>query len=142
MANRQTGHSDVTTEGIRVRVGARYQPEQSDPEAESWVYSYQVVITNEGDAPARLLSRHWIIRDADNNVREVRGPGVVGETPRLVPGETHTYVSGCPLSTRWGTMEGSYEMERDDGTRFTAEIGQFFLAETVAPLNEFLGDLN
>jgi len=125
------GHSDTTTEGIRVRVGAQYRPDQSDPDRRHYVYAYRVVLTNQGERPAKLLSRHWIIRDANNELREVRGQGVVGEQPRLEPGESFQYVSGCPLGTSWGTMEGSYEMQREDGETFRARIGRFFLAPTV-----------
>ena len=89
-----------------------------------------------GDRPARLKSRHWIIRDADNQQREVRGPGVVGKQPHLEPGGSFAYVSGCPLETEWGTMEGWFQCERDDGETFSARIGRFFLAPTVAPLPE------
>lgn len=130
-----TGHSDTTTDGIRIRVAAQYLPEHSDPEARSWTYVYRVIMTNEGEDTVRLTTRHWIIKDADNDVEEVRGPGVVGEYPELVPGDQYEYMSTCRLRTPWGTMEGSYEFERSDGTRFDAEIGRFFLAETVAPLS-------
>lgn len=136
-AARQSGHSDVVTEGIRVRVGARLLPEQSEPQNGRWFYAYHVTIENQGERPARLLRRHWIIRDADNRQREVRGPGVVGRQPRLEPGQSHSYVSGCPLETEWGTMEGWFHFERDDGEGFAARIGRFFLAPTVAPLPEF-----
>jgi ApaG protein len=85
------------------------------------------VISNEGDQPARLLRRHWLIIDADGHREEVRGPGVVGETPRLEPGKAFKYQSFCPLKTRWGTMEGSYTMQRDDGSTFEASIARFYL---------------
>jgi ApaG protein len=94
------------------------------------VFAYKIVLVNEGDAPARLLSRHWVILDADGHREDVEGPGVVGETPRLDPGERFEYMSGCPLPTPWGTMEGSYLFERDDGQTFRVKIGRFFL---VAP---------
>jgi len=131
----QPGHSDVATEGIRVRVGAQYLPDQSDPTRGRHCYAYRVVITNEGDRWAKLRSRHWIIRDADNEVEEVRGPGVVGFQPELAPGESFDYVSGCPLRTEWGTMEGSFEMMREDGEVFRVEVGRFFLARSVAPIS-------
>ena len=130
----EKGHSDVITEGIRVQVGAQYVAEHSDPDRGHFVYAYRVVLTNEGEEPARLVSRHWIILDADNERREVRGPGVVGKQPRLEPGESFEYVSGCQLSTTWGTMEGTYRMRRDDGDVFEARIGRFFLAPTTAPI--------
>ncbi|MCB9915952.1 MAG: Co2+/Mg2+ efflux protein ApaG [Planctomycetes bacterium] len=128
------GHSDVTTEGIRVRVGAQYLPGRSDPSLGHFTYAYRVVLTNVGERPAQLLSRHWIVLDADNDRREVRGEGVVGEQPRLDPGQSFEYVSGSSLPTEWGTMEGSYQMIRDDGELFRAAIGRFFLAPTAAPL--------
>ncbi|RMH04422.1 MAG: Co2+/Mg2+ efflux protein ApaG [Planctomycetota bacterium] len=131
----QTGHSDVVTEGIRVRVGAQYLPDQSDPDAGRFCFVYRVVISNEGDRWAQLCSRHWIIRDADNEVEEVHGAGVVGFQPALNPGESFDYVSGCPLRTSWGTMEGWFEMVREDGSRFRARIGRFFLAPTTAPIS-------
>ncbi len=131
----QTGHSDATTEGIRVQVGAQYLPDQSDPAAQRFCFAYRVVITNVGDRWAKLRSRHWIIRDADNGLEEVRGPGVVGFEPELAPGESFDYVSGCPLPTEWGTMEGSFQMMREDGERFEAEVARFFLARTAAPIS-------
>jgi ApaG protein len=130
----ESGHSDVVTEGIRVRVAAQFVPAQSDPDRRHWVYAYRVVISNEGDAPAKLISRHWLIRDAHNDLQEVRGPGVVGENPELDPGESFEYMSGCPLPTEWGTMEGSYRMRRPSGEEFDAAIGRFFLAPNVAPI--------
>ena len=130
----ETGHSDITTEGIRVRVGSRFLPEHSDGARGHYQFQYQVLIENVGDERARLRSRHWVIRDANGDSREVRGPGVVGEYPDLAPGEQFSYTSGCPLPTEWGTMEGSYRMEREDGKSFDVAIGRFFLAPTVAPL--------
>ena len=130
----ESGHSDTLTDGIRVRVAAQYIEAQSDPERKHWVYAYRVVISNEGQVRAKLLSRHWIIRDANNDVEEVRGPGVVGENPDLEPGESFEYMSGCPLSTEWGTMEGRYRMQRPDGEEFDALIGRFFLAPNTAPI--------
>ncbi|MBC8327688.1 MAG: Co2+/Mg2+ efflux protein ApaG [Planctomycetes bacterium] len=132
----QTGHSDVVTEGIRVRVGAQYLPDQSDPSLGRYSFVYRVVISNEGDRWAKLRARHWVIRDADNELEEVRGPGVVGYQPEIAPGESFDYVSGCPLRTPWGTMEGSFEMVREDGSRFQAQVGRFFLAPTVAPISK------
>lgn len=136
----ESGHSDTITEGVRVRVAAQFIEAQSDPLRKHWVYAYRVVITNEGGAPVKLVSRHWIIRDAENDVQEVRGPGVVGENPELGPGESFEYMSGCPLPTEWGTMEGSYRMRRPDGTEFEALIGRFFLAPNVAPIASMDGD--
>ena len=109
-------------------------PTESRPEHHEHSFLYRVVITNLGPKRARLLSRHWVIRDADNELREVRGPGVVGQCPTLGPGEDFEYRSRCLLPTEWGTMEGSYTMQRDDGTTFEARIGRFFLARTAAPI--------
>lgn len=131
----ESGHSDTVTEGIRVQVAAQFIPGQSDPDRKQWAYAYRVVISNEGDEPATLVSRHWIIRDAQNDVEEVRGAGVVGENPDLAPGDSFEYMSGCPLSTEWGTMEGTYLMRRPSGSEFEARIGRFFLAPNTAPID-------
>jgi ApaG protein len=130
----EKGHSDTTTAGIRVRVGAQYVPEHSDPERPAYVFAYRVVIENEGPEWAQLLERHWVIVDARGERREVRGPGVVGEQPELAAGGRFEYVSGAQLTTSWGSMEGSYTLARTDGTRFDARIGRFFLAPNLAPL--------
>jgi ApaG protein len=123
----QTTESIETTEGIRIRAAAQYVPGESDPDRGHHVYIYRIVIANVGRERAKLLSRHWIIVDANGNRHEVKGPGVVGEFPDLAPGASYQYVSGCPLPTEWGTMEGSYVMERPNGDRFHARIGRFFL---------------
>lgn len=102
-------------------------PADSNPDGRQFVYNYRIVIKNEGLRRARLKARHWIILDADNNREDVRGPGVVGKTPDLGPGEQFEYVSSCPLRTKWGTMEGTYLMEREDGQQFEVVIGRFFL---------------
>lgn len=120
--------SDTTTEGIRVRAVAQFLPDQSNPEEDRFFFSYRVVISNEGAKPARLLSRHWIIIDSDGRRTDVRGPGVVGHTPRLETGDNFEYTSFCPLRTDFGTMEGFYRMQRDDDDIFEAEIGRFYLA--------------
>lgn len=135
----ETGHSDTTTKSIRVQVAAQLVPEQSDPEQDTFLYAYRVVITNDGDTPVQLISRHWVITDGDGEKSEVQGPGVVGEQPMLPPGESFEYMSGCPLPTPWGTMEGSYLMRPEDGADFEAHVGRFFLAETVAPITELDG---
>lgn len=119
--------SDTTTQGIRIQAQAQFLPSESDCERRHYVWAYRVVITNEGPSRARLKSRHWIILDADNRREDVRGGGVVGKTPTLGAGDRFEYTSGCPLRTRWGTMEGSYTFERDDGATFEAAIGRFFL---------------
>jgi len=119
--------STAITEGIRVSVESRYLPEQSVPLAHRYVWAYTVRISNEGKTAARLVSRHWIITDAEGRVQEVRGPGVVGEQPHLEPGQSFQYTSGCVLTTCRGTMAGKYQMVRDDGTSFEAEIAPFAL---------------
>jgi len=124
----QVKMSDITTQGIRVGAAAFYLAEESDPAENQFVFGYNIVIANEGEAPAKLLSRHWIIIDASGRREEVQGPGVIGQTPRLEPGQAFKYQSFCPLKTNWGTMEGTYTMQRDDGEEFTVEIGRFYLA--------------
>jgi ApaG protein len=125
---------EATTAGIRVEAVARraHAPASelrpSLPDADVTLYAYRIRITNLGDRPAQLLSRHWVIIDADHNRKDVRGPGVVGQKPRLLPGEEFVYESQCPLDTEWGTMEGSYTFVRDDGERFEVAIPRFFLA--------------
>ena len=125
----ETGHSDVTTEGIRVRVSAQYLPEQSAPDRRQFLFVYRVRISNEGDEWAQLLSRRWVITDGNGEVNVVEGSGVVGEQPELEPGTHHEYMSGCPLPTTWGTMEGHFVMRRENGEQFHAEVGRFFLAK-------------
>lgn len=126
--------SDTVTEGIRIRAAAQYLPQLSDPDTKQYQYKYRITISNEGQASARLRTRHWIILDANNNRWDVEGEGVVGETPDLAPGESFAYESACHLPTEWGTMEGTYEMERSDGTRFDAAIGRFFLTPANPPI--------
>ncbi len=130
--------SDTVTEGIRVRAAAQFLPAESDPDGRHFVYVYRIVISNEGQRRAKLLTRHWIIRDAEGNREDVKGPGVIGRFPDLAPGESFTYMSGCPLRTEWGTMEGTYTFEREDGDRFLARIGRFVLAPTGPPLRAAL----
>ncbi|MBS3934869.1 MAG: Co2+/Mg2+ efflux protein ApaG [Sulfuritalea sp.] len=113
---------------IEVRVETQYVPEQSDPEAERFFFAYRIRIINIGSAAAQLVSRHWIITDAEGKVEEVRGLGVVGNQPLLRPGESFEYTSGCPLPTPVGTMRGSYQMVAEDGTRFDAPVSEFVLA--------------
>lgn len=120
--------SDTVTRGIRVKVRSTYVPERSVPQQKHYFFSYHIRISNEGRETAQLLSRHWIITDATQHVEEVRGPGVVGQHPFLRPGESYTYSSGCMLRTEFGTMEGSYQMVRPDGTTFDAQIAPFLLA--------------
>ena len=114
---------------IRVDVETSYLEEQSDPRERKFVFSYTITLRNEGSVPAKLLTRHWIITDANGEVREVRGPGVVGEQPVLAPGESFQYTSGCPLTTSSGMMHGTYQMVTEEGTHFDVEIAPFKLRE-------------
>jgi ApaG protein len=120
--------SDTTTNGIRVQVEARYLPEQSSPRDNQYLFAYRIKISNEGGETAQLISRHWIITDADGHVEEVQGPGVVGEQPVLGPGGSFEYTSFCPLRTSVGTMHGTYQMVRANGDGFDAVISPFTLA--------------
>ncbi|MBX5483054.1 MAG: Co2+/Mg2+ efflux protein ApaG [Myxococcaceae bacterium] len=121
--------SDTTTDGIRVVVKPAYWPERSSPEAGQYAFMYTVEISNVGELPAQLRSRHWIITDANGRVEEVRGEGVVGKQPRLAPGERFEYTSWAMLRTPFGSMRGSYFLVRPDGTRFEAKIGEFALTQ-------------
>ncbi|MGQ9426250.1 Co2+/Mg2+ efflux protein ApaG [Gilvimarinus sp. F26214L] len=102
-------------------------PKPSKPLEKRFVYSYTITITNHGDTPARLVSRHWLVRDDNDDVQEVTGEGVVGQQPRLLPGEGFTYTSGVVLATQSGTMEGSYQMQTDAGEPFEAPVPLFAL---------------
>ena len=124
------GVSTAITAGIRVEVESTYRPERSEPALGRHLFSYTVRISNEGDRPARLVSRHWIITDARGSREEVVGEGVVGQKPRVEPGTGFEYSSFCVLPTPHGAMHGSYEMVRDDGETFQVEIAPFTL---VAP---------
>jgi len=119
--------SNAVTDGIRVAVSTQYVPQQSLPQAKRYVFAYTVRIANEGGATAQLRTRHWIITDGNGKVEEVRGPGVVGQQPTLRPGEHFEYTSGCVLETPRGTMQGTYQMRRDDGSEFDAVIAPFDL---------------
>jgi ApaG protein len=122
--------SDDNKYAIAVSAAPEFITDQSDAENGQYVFAYTITIRNVGHEPAQLVSRHWIITDADGEVQEVRGLGVVGEQPLLQPGESFTYTSGCPLPTPIGTMRGTYQMVAEDGTHFTADIPEFAL---VAP---------
>ncbi|MBX7084479.1 MAG: Co2+/Mg2+ efflux protein ApaG [Nannocystaceae bacterium] len=124
--------SEATTRGIEVRVRSRYVPEQSDPGRGGWLFAYTVRIANTGSETVQLMSRHWVITDANGEVEEVRGPGVVGAQPILRPGESFEYTSACPLGTAFGTMHGSYQMVTDHGEHFDAEIAAFALSTPYA----------
>jgi ApaG protein len=112
---------------VDVTVATRYLPEQSQPEQNRYAFAYTVTIANNGQQPAKLLSRHWLITDGDGRTQEVRGAGVVGQQPLIAPGESHTYSSGTVLATRVGAMQGSYQMIAEDGNRFDAIIAPFRL---------------
>jgi ApaG protein len=113
---------------IDVDVESFYVPERSEPKRSYYFFAYHITITNNGDAPAQLLTRHWVITDGTGKIQEVKGEGVVGEQPRLAPGQSFDYTSACPLPTTFGTMEGSYQMVTDGGETFDATIPQFMLA--------------
>ena len=120
--------STAISRGIRVTVRTRFVSEHLRPGGrKQYAFEYTVRISNEGDTTAQLRTRHWIITDGDGKVQEVRGDGVVGQQPRLAPGDVHEYKSGCVLDTPYGSMRGSYHMVRDDGTEFDAEIAPFAL---------------
>ena len=124
-------NSDLITEGVRVQAAAQLLPDRSEPE-ELWWYAYRVRIVNEGTERVQLLSRHWVVLDANNGREDFVGEGVVGQQPELGPGEMFEYTSSCPLSTAWGTMEGKYTFRRvEDGEEFEVPIGRFFLVPTV-----------
>jgi len=114
--------------GIDIQTQVSYLPEQSDEADNRFVFSYTITITNLGNAPAKLLSRHWIITDSNHNTQEVRGQGVVGEQPLIKPSQSFEYTSGTVLATQVGTMRGSYQMQAEDSTPFEVEIPQFVLS--------------
>lgn len=120
--------SNAMTRGVRVVVQSMYLPDQSSPEDGHYAFAYTVAIANEGDVPVQLRTRHWIITDGKGEVREVKGPGVVGKQPHLQPGESFAYTSGSVLPTPVGTMHGTYQMFFDDGSQFDATIAPFTLA--------------
>ena len=113
---------------ITVEVETDYIEGQSEPENERYVFSYTITIRNEGGEAAQLLSRHWLITDANGNIQEVKGEGVVGEQPHLKPGEGFQYTSGAMITTPVGSMQGSYQMITDNGDEFDTEIPAFTLA--------------
>jgi len=113
---------------VQVVAQVKYLAEQSDEADNRFVFSYTITLTNNGESTVQLLSRHWIITDANNQVQEVRGQGVVGEQPVIKPGQSFGYTSGTVLSTPVGTMTGSYQMVAEEGTKFEAPIPQFVLS--------------
>lgn len=113
---------------IRIQVATSYVDDQSEPDADRYVFAYTITISNDGDTAAKLLSRHWVITDANGKVQEVNGDGVVGEQPHLNPGERFRYSSGAVIETPVGAMQGLYRMETDGGANFDALIAPFTLA--------------
>ena len=113
---------------IDISVQTKYLQEQSDPANNRYAFSYTIAIENLGEEPVQLVARHWIITDDNNQVEEVRGPGVVGLQPLIQPGQKFVYTSGAVITTEFGTMQGTYEMVKPDGSRFNATIPAFLLA--------------
>ena len=111
-----------------VETDPEFLPEQSDPAADRYMFAYRITVRNTRDMTEQLVSRHWIITDANDRVQEVRGPGVVGEQPILKPGESFEYTSGCPLETPVGRMRGTYQCIAEDGTAFEVPIAECILA--------------
>ncbi len=124
--------SNIVAEGkkyhISVNVNTTYLTDQSDPSSDRYVFAYTITIANTGTVSAQLISRHWVITDAENVTQEVKGLGVVGEQPLLRPGESFEYTSGTAMATPVGTMQGSYQMVAEDGNKFDAEIPPFTLS--------------
>ncbi len=130
MSNAAPDHSplsEAVTNSIRVEVMSQYSAENSKPFQDEWVFQYTVRITNEGRETVQLVTRHWIITDGVGHTEEVKGPGVVGETPVLAPGASHKYSSWCRLKTPTGVMRGTYQMLRTGGEEFDVEIAHFGL---------------
>jgi ApaG protein len=119
--------SEAITNGIRVEVLSRHAPEHSQPQQREWVFEYTIRITNTGEDRVQLISRHWLITDAFENLKEVKGPGVVGQQPVLAAGESFKYSSWCRLETPTGIMRGTYQMLRNGREEFEAEIAPFAL---------------
>jgi len=113
---------------VHVAVQVRYLPEQSDEADNRYVFAYTITVTNQGDHPVQLLSRHWIITDANSHVQEVKGKGVVGEQPVIKPGQGFEYASGTVLATQVGTMSGTYRMQVVGGGEFDVPVPQFVLS--------------
>ena len=124
--------SEAITNGLRVFVRSQYVPERSRPARSEFFFVYTITIENLGSETVKLVSRHWIITDAEGREEEVQGPGVVGEQPTLRPGESFEYTSACPLSTPFGSMRGTYQMTVEAGGGFDAEIAAFRLTQPYA----------
>lgn len=117
------------TQGIEVEVTPEYLPHESAPTQKQFVFAYHVTISNKGETEVQLISRRWIITDGNGVVHEVEGPGVIGEQPKLQPGQSHKYSSFCPLETPTGNMRGTYQMVNDKGAQFDIKIPLFFLRD-------------
>ena len=124
-----TSASEAVTHDVRVEVESQYLAGHSEPFESKWAFSYTVRITNEGNETVKLLSRHWIVTDANDETEETKGAGVVGKQPVLGPGESFEYTSWCPLKTPSGVMRGTYQMTTEDGKTFDIEIAPFVLTE-------------
>lgn len=120
--------TSTDAESIEIQAVSQFIDEQSDVDADRYVFAYHITVRNTGKVTAQLLSRHWVITDAEGVVQEVRGEGVIGQQPVLRPGERFEYTSGCTIATPVGTMKGSYQMVAENGTRFDATIPEFTLA--------------
>ena len=120
-----------TTRGVTVRVAVSYLPEQSEPERGRWFWAYHIRVENEGEQVVQLLTRHWVITDGRGARHSVEGEGVVGEQPIIAPGGAYDYVSGCPLTTPAGWMQGVYEMVDENGVGVTVAIPRFALTAPV-----------
>lgn len=120
--------SETVTQGVCIRAVPTYVPEQSNPEEGRYLFAYHISIENHGNESVKLISRHWIITDGDGDTSEVEGMGVVGEQPKLEPGQSFEYTSACPLPTPVGTMHGSFRMVSESGEEFDALINAFTLA--------------
>lgn len=119
--------STAITRGVRITVEPKFLPDYSEVGNKRYIYGYRVRVSNESDTPVRLLRRHWIIVDGEGDRHDVEGEGVIGQQPLIEPGHVYEYSSFCPLSTRWGTMEGTYRFDSLDGDEFDAEIARFYL---------------
>lgn len=124
-------NSDTTTEGIRIEVTPEFIPERSEPDKKLFFFIYNIRITNNSEENLQLLSRYWLIINADGDENEVKGEGVVGQFPYLKPGQNFEYSSFTPLDTEWGTMEGYYTFEKDNGEKIDAKVGRFYLTSDI-----------
>ncbi len=120
--------TNANTQSIQVSVNTAYIASSSEPEAARYVFAYSITIKNTGDNEAQLLSRHWLITDANGKKQEIRGEGVIGEQPHIQPGESYEYTSGAVIETSVGAMQGSYKMLSPNGDTFTANIPAFSLS--------------